>query len=455
MLLYSNGEEIELRKWQKASVVRSRRPVQGIFLEALGGRGKTIGALAICQEKKAKRVLVMNDKTVILDGWRNDCENIDLGYPVYYEFRTDKWLRFKAEAINEIKGKLSALRKKIGVHKLYRKNEEYVELFDTLKEMEQELVFDVLIIDEWQNMCSSITSRNYKLIKRDYTIGLSATPIRQKGENFYPLEKVFFNSPEPSSRNEWRVKWGKLRYDDYSATKTRWEDFMDYEAYIEQLDSRCNFMCGEEIEFIEQAEENNGFKKKTYPYRVKIPKSNLEKLKDFRTYNVLEVDGKYIMGKGSMSNKHIERYLKQAEIKYDFPKVMVDPTKTSPVMDCVKGLLDRSFSRSEGLVGGVLVACESKQVAIAMYELFKGNSLGLWAGKKQIDNLTCANLIATTKSIREGVDKLQYRFDTLVVLDPKPRESGEYNDYRQLQWRISGARQQHNVNIIEFIYVEE
>ena len=230
MTLYLNGEEVKLREWQKASVVRSRRPVQGIFLEALGGRGKTIGALAICQDKKAKRVLVMNDKTVILDGWRSDCENIDLGYPVYYEFRTDKWLRFKAEAINEIKGKLSALRKKIGVHKLYRKNKEYVELFNTLKEMEQELVFDVLIIDEWQNMCSSINSRNYKMIKRDYTIGLSATPIRQKGENFYPLEKVFYNSPEPSLRNEWRVRWGKLRYDDYSATKTKWEDFMDYEA---------------------------------------------------------------------------------------------------------------------------------------------------------------------------------------------------------------------------------
>ena len=160
------------------------------------------------------------------------------------------------------------------------------------------------------------------------------------------------------------------------------------------------------------------------------------------------------MGKGSMSNKYIERYLKQAEVKYDFPKVMVDPTKLSPVMECVKGLLERSFNRSVGLTGGVLVACESKQMAIAMYELFKGNSLGLWAGKEQIDNLTCSNLIATTKSIGEGVDKLQYRFDTLVVLDPKPKDSGEYNDYRQLQWRISGARQQHDVNIIEFYYVE-
>ena len=103
-------------------------------------------------------------------------------------------LRFKAEAINELKGKLSALRKKIGCINFTGRIREYVELFNTLKEMEQELVFDVLIIDEWQNMCSSINSRNYKLIKRDYTIGLSATPIRQKGENFYPLEKLFFNS---------------------------------------------------------------------------------------------------------------------------------------------------------------------------------------------------------------------------------------------------------------------
>ena len=50
------GEEvIELRPWQKSALVRSRREIDGIFLEALGGRGKTIATMAIIQEKKAER----------------------------------------------------------------------------------------------------------------------------------------------------------------------------------------------------------------------------------------------------------------------------------------------------------------------------------------------------------------------------------------------------------------
>ena len=119
------------------------------------------------------------------------------------------------------------------------------------------------------------------------------------------------------------------------------------------------------------------------------------------------------------------------------------------------GMLERSFNRKEGLTGGVVVVCESKKVALAIYEHFKGNSLGLWTGDKQINHLNSSNLVATAKVMGTGVDGLQYRFDTMIVLDPKQQGSGEFNDYRQLQWRISGARQQHKVNIVEVVYIGE
>ena len=450
------GEEvIELRPWQKSALVRSRREIDGIFLEALGGRGKTIATMAIIQEKKAERVLILNNKTAILNGWEKDAQELNLGYPVAFTVKTDKWLRSKANALREAEKGLKTLRKKIGVRKLYRQNPKYVELSENVKQLKAELDYDVLVIDEWQDMCSNQTCKDYIHIQRKYTIGLSATPIRRKGENFYPLEKTFFKTQEPSSRQEWLFKWGTLVYDSYSATKAKWKDFANYGFYISQLDNRGNFMCCEEIENIEKAVINNGFVKKVYRPNIQIPKSNKEKLKSFRKFNVFEVDGDYVMGKGTISNKHIERLLRQAEVVIKDGKLTVDDSKISPVMKMVGEMLERSFNRTEGLTGGVVVVCESKGMAKAMYKHFKGNSLGLWTGDKQIDHLSCSNLIATSKVMGTGVDGLQYRFDTMVVFDPKEKASGEFSDYRQLQWRISGARQQHRVNIVEVVFVEE
>ena len=450
------GEEvIELRPWQKSALVRSRREIDGIFLEAVGGRGKTIATMAIIQEKKAERVLILNNKTAILNGWEKDAEELNLGFPVAFTFKTDKWLRSKANALREAEKGLKTLRKKIGVRKLYRQNPKYVELSANVKQLKAELDYDVLVIDEWQDMCSNQTCKDYLHIQRKYTIGLSATPIRRKGENFYPLEKTFFKTQEPSNKQEWLLKWGVLTYNAYSSTKSKGKGFADYESYIDKLDNRGNFMCCEEIESVEKAVLNNGFPKEFYPKRVYIPEKNKEKLQSFRKFNVLGVDGDYVMGKGSMSNKHTERLLRQAEVVIEDGKLTVDDTKISPVMEMAGGMLERSFNRKEGLKGGVVVVCESKRVAKAMYEHFKGNSLGLWTGDKKIDNLTSANLIATAQVMGTGVDGLQYRFDTMIVFDPKKEGSGEYNDYRQLQWRISGARQQHKVNIVEAVYIEE
>lgn len=66
---------ITLRPWQEEAVNRSLTPLNpdnspnvGIFLEAAGGRGKTIGALAIAQKRGAKSVLILNNRRSILFG---------------------------------------------------------------------------------------------------------------------------------------------------------------------------------------------------------------------------------------------------------------------------------------------------------------------------------------------------------------------------------------------------
>ena len=61
--------ELQLRKWQAEAVRRSDKITNGIFLEALGGRGKTICALAIAKHKKAKKVIITNNRLAILNGW--------------------------------------------------------------------------------------------------------------------------------------------------------------------------------------------------------------------------------------------------------------------------------------------------------------------------------------------------------------------------------------------------
>ncbi|NQQ20040.1 hypothetical protein HO881_11475, partial [Streptococcus suis] len=118
------------------------------------------------------------------------------------------------------------------------------------------LEFDVLIVDEWQNMSSESNYKAYKKIRRDYSIGLSATPIRKKGQNFYPLEKTIFGQAEPNNKFDWQKQHGKMKYDRFSYSKEKWEDFRDYESYVSGLP---NFFRWEEIEEIEGAEENNGF----------------------------------------------------------------------------------------------------------------------------------------------------------------------------------------------------
>ena len=138
------------RRWQKEAIKRSINDKSGgIFLESAGGRGKTLCALQIAKERKAKKVIVVNNRLSILNGW----------VKAYEVFGYDK--SFELVTITDRK------------------------LSNTVK-LGSKLACDVLIIDEWQNVSSDKNVRAYAKIKRKYTIGLSATPIRKKGQNFYP-----------------------------------------------------------------------------------------------------------------------------------------------------------------------------------------------------------------------------------------------------------------------------
>ena len=54
-----------------------------------------------------------------------------------------------------------------------------------------------------------------------------------------------------------------------------------------------------------------------------------------------------------------------------------------------------------------------------------------------------------TSMFQKVVSEDREYLKTLVVLDPVDESSGEYDDYRQLLWRVTGSRQKHDVNIIE------
>ena len=175
---------------------------------------------------------------------------------------------------------------------------------------------DVLIIDEWQNMSSDNQVALYRRIKRKYTIGLSATPIRKKGQNFYPLEKTIFGFANPNNKFDWQKAHGKMVYDPFTYSKEKWEDFRDYERYVNNLP---NFFRWEEIEEIENAVENNGYEIKFYP--VTVEPGNPETLDKFRKLNLVTVKGETAMAKQSFGRNTFERYLNQAGVEVDFPKI--------------------------------------------------------------------------------------------------------------------------------------
>lgn len=393
--------ELQLRKWQAEAVKRSDQPTKGIFLEALGGRGKTICALEICKHKKAKKVIVVNNRLSILDGWMETISRGRYSDTIAFVVVTDK--------------KLQSLVKTGTV------------------------ACDILIIDEWQNMSSDKNVATYTKIKRSYTIGLSATPIRKKGQNFYPLEKVIFGQANPNRKFDWQKVHGKMVYDPFSYSKEKWEDFKDYEHYISNLP---NFFRWEEIEEIEDAKENNGYEIRFYKHTVEVANPNL--LKKFHKLNVVTIDDKTVMAKQSFGRKTFEQYLNQTGVVVDFPKLKPVNAET-PLLQKLDGLIERAPH-------DMLIVSKSKQIVNVIHE--RHPELGIWTGDVQ-EGLDQQIVIATSQVLGVGVDGLQHKFKTVVVLDPVDQSSGEYDDYRQLLWRITGSRQQHDVNVIEFYYKEE
>lgn len=394
--------KITLRKWQEEAVKRSiENPVHGIFLEALGGRGKTICALSICKAKNVDKVIIINNRVAILDGWKDTVQKFGFDKDFEVIYLTDRAFQNRVKA--------------------------------------QKIACDVLIIDEWQNVSSDKNVRAYAKIKRNYTIGLSATPIRKKGQNFYPLEKTLWGFANPNRKFDWQKTHGKMVYDPFSYSKEKWDDFRDYESYVSKLP---NFMRWEEIEEIENAKKNNGYDIKFF--QKTVPVANPEKLKQFKKLNLVTIDGKTAMAKQSFGRKTFEQYLNQTGVAVDFPKLKAINADT-PLLKELDGLIGRAPH-------GMLIVSKSKQIVNVIHE--RHPEIGIWTGdiKEGLDHKI---VVATNQVLGVGVDGLQYKFQTIAVLDPVAEDSGEYDDYRQLLWRITGSRQQHDVNVIEFYYKGE
>lgn len=391
------------RKWQETAIKRALNDTSGgIFLESAGGRGKTLCALEIAKQKKAKKVIVVNNRVSILNGWEKS----------YNEFGYNK--SFELVAITDKK------------------------LSNIVKEGSK-MACDVLIIDEWQNVSSDKNVRAYAKIKRNYTIGLSATPIRKKGQNFYPLEKTLWKKANPNRKFDWQLAHGKMVYDAFSYSKTKWADFRDYESYVSNLP---NFMRYEEVERIENAKENNGFK--TRFYKKTLPAANPKTLEMLNTYNVVTKNGKTAMSKLSFGKTAFERILNQTGFDIDFPKLKA-VNEDTPLLKEIDRLIAKAPHE-------MLIVTKSVQIANIIKE--RNPQIGIWTGTTK-ELLGAPIVVATSQTLGVGVDGLQDKFKTLVVLDPVDENSGEYDDYRQLLWRVTGSRQKHDVNIIEFYFSEE
>ncbi|CAG5990260.1 putative helicase [Streptococcus pneumoniae] len=161
---------------------------------------------------------------------------------------------------------------------------------------------------------------------------------------------------------------------------------------------------------------------------------------DKKTLKELLKSGKKVK---SFGRKTFERYLNQTGVAVDFPKLKPVNADT-PLMLQLDGLIERAPH-------DMLIVSKSKQIVNVISE--RHPEIGIWTGDIQ-EGLYKKFVVATSQVLGVGVDGLQHKYQTIVVLDPVEEGSGEYDDYRQLLWRITGSRQQHDVNVIEFYYKE-
>ncbi len=391
----------ELRKWQKVAIERSNRPYRGIFLEAAGGKGKTIASLAIAKFKKAKTILVLNNQLTILKGWQEAFQNMNFDKDVKIMCITGRKLQ------------------------------------NLLKESKSgKFRVDLLIIDEWQNMSSDNLIKAYTKINAKYRIGLSATPMRKAGQNFYGLEKMLWGKANPNQVFNWRSTHGILVEDRFSYSKYKWTEFRNYDTYIKNLP---NFMSMKEIDDIENAEINNGYK--IIRHQIKVQSQNPELIKLMSKYNIVTIDGKSAMPKLHFGVNAFKRYLNSAECEVEFPKIK-PINKPSHLLNKLKSMITTCPDP-------MLIITKSVQLANIIKD--QNPQIGIWTGDKK-ENLDADIWVATQQTLGVGVDGLQHKFKHITVLDPVSPDSGEYDDYRQLLWRVTGSRQQHDVHLIEIIF---
>ena len=392
----------ELRKWQKVAIERSNRPENGIFLEAAGGKGKTIASLAIAKFKKAKTILVLNNQLTILKGWEEAFKTMNFDPDVKHMCITGRKLQ------------------------------------NLLKESKSgKFQVDLLIIDEWQNMSSDNLIKAYTKINAKYTIGLSATPMRKAGQNFYGLEKTIWGRANPNQIFNWRSTHGILVEDRFSYSKYKWTEFRNYESYIKNLP---NFMSMQEIDDIENAEINNGHK--IIRHQIKVPSQNPELIELMNKYNIVTINNKSAMPKLHFGVNAFKRYLNSAQCEVDFPKIK-PLNKPSHLLNKIKSMI-------ESCPDPMIIITKSVQLANIIKE--QNPQIGIWTGDKK-ENIEADIWVATQQTLGVGVDGLQHKFKHITVLDPVSPNSGEFDDYRQLLWRITGSRQQHDVHLIEIYFM--
>lgn len=147
------------------------------------------------------------------------------------------------------------------------------------------------------------------------------------------------------------------------------------------------------------------------------------------------------MAKGVFGRKAFERYLQQTGYDIEFPK-LIPVNEDTPMLLEIDGLIKRAPH-------DMLII--TKSVGIAEVIKKRNPSIGIWIGdrKEKFDSKVS---VATFQTLGVGIDGLQDKFKTLVVLDPVDESDGGFDDYRQLLWRITGSRQQHDVNVIEFYF---
>ena len=144
------------------------------------------------------------------------------------------------------------------------------------------------------------------------------------------------------------------------------------------------------------------------------------------------------MSKLAFGKTAFERILNQAGFEIDFPKLKA-VNEDTPLLKEIDRLITKAPHE-------MLIVTKSVQIANIIKE--RNPQIGIWTGTTK-ELLEAPIVVATSQTLGVGVDGLQDKFKTLAIPDPVDEDSGEYDDYRQLLWRVTGSRQKHDVNILE------